>query len=411
MDSGTDGAMASVMPSTTPDATPGAIPGAGPGGVLRLAIVSHVVHYHHDGRLFAYGPYAREIDVWASLFPEVVIVSPLRHAPPPADAAPLGARNVAVRAFPESGGTSTAAKLWQAVRAPWLAWRLWRLLGDAHAIHVRCPGNVGLLGALVAPLRSRRLVAKYAGQWGGYAGEAATVRWQRWLLRSRWWHGPVTVYGRQPGDPAHIVPFFTASFTPQQLARAQRAASARAAVPVPPYRVLFVGRLSAAKRAHVVLEAVAQLPASVVSACTIVGDGPERARLEAQAAGDPRVRFTGALPLDDVLTQYETHDVLVLVSETEGWPKVVHEARAFGLRVVTPHGEAGQTARPAGVPTATARPTATDVARAIAHAPPDGIAVSGNRGAAAYDLNALGNALLALLLRAWSDPRQVDFPE
>ncbi|MCA2994748.1 MAG: hypothetical protein ING97_07360, partial [Gemmatimonas sp.] len=86
---------------------PGARSAAGPGGVLRLAIVSHVVHYQHDGRLFAYGPYAREIDVWASLFPEVVIVSPLRHAPPPADAAPLGARNVAVRAFPESGGTST----------------------------------------------------------------------------------------------------------------------------------------------------------------------------------------------------------------------------------------------------------------------------------------------------------------
>jgi glycosyltransferase involved in cell wall biosynthesis len=367
--------------------------------VPRLAIVSHVVHYQHDGQLHAYGPYAREIDVWASLFPEVVIVSPLRHAPPPADAAPLAARNVVVRAFPESGGVSAAAKLWQAVRAPWLAWRLWRLLGDANAIHVRCPGNVGLLGALVAPLRSRRLVAKYAGQWGGYAGEAATVRWQRWLLRSRWWRGPVTVYGRHPSDPPHIVSFFTASFTGEQLARARRSAAARPPAPTPPYRVLFVGRLSAAKRAHVVLEAVAQLPATVVSACTIVGDGPERARLEAQGAGDPRVRFAGALPFADVLAQYEQHDVLVLVSETEGWPKVVHEAQAFGMRVVTRHDSAAGNARPAP-----ALFTAADVARAIACPPPHHAGAPGNGPTATYDLNALGKSLQALLSQLWSLP-------
>jgi hypothetical protein len=32
-----------------------------------LAIVSHVIPYCSEDRLFAYRPYAREIDVWADL--------------------------------------------------------------------------------------------------------------------------------------------------------------------------------------------------------------------------------------------------------------------------------------------------------------------------------------------------------
>jgi hypothetical protein len=32
-----------------------------------LVIVGHVVHYCSEGGLFAYGPYAPEIDVWADL--------------------------------------------------------------------------------------------------------------------------------------------------------------------------------------------------------------------------------------------------------------------------------------------------------------------------------------------------------
>jgi hypothetical protein len=44
---------------------------------------------------------------------------------------------------------------------------------SADAIHVRCPGN---LGVLLAPLFTRRLVAKYAGQWNGHHGERFALR-------------------------------------------------------------------------------------------------------------------------------------------------------------------------------------------------------------------------------------------
>jgi glycosyltransferase involved in cell wall biosynthesis len=68
--------------------------------------------------------------------------------------------------------------------------------------------------------------------------------------------------------------------------------------------------------------------------CTIAGEGPERANLEARSAElglTGHVRFTGGLSFDQILEQLERADILALVSETEGWPKAIVEAMAFGL--------------------------------------------------------------------------------
>jgi glycosyltransferase involved in cell wall biosynthesis len=43
------------------------------------------------------------------------------------------------------------------------------------------------------------------------------------------------------------------------------------------------------------------------------------------------VHFTGGMPFDSVLDHLEKAEVLVLVSETEGWPKAIAEGMAFGL--------------------------------------------------------------------------------
>jgi glycosyltransferase involved in cell wall biosynthesis len=99
--------------------------------------------------------------------------------------------------------------------------------------------------------------------------------------------------------------------------------------------VLFVGRLSAAKNVDVVIQAVARLnqPEKVMR-LRIVGDGPMRPQLQklalSVASGD-QVIFEGAVPQSRVLDFYEGAHVLVLASETEGWPKAIAEAMAFGL--------------------------------------------------------------------------------
>ena len=308
----------------------------GPGGEQvpeRLVVVSHVVHYRRGERVFAYAAYAREIDVWAELFDEVLIAAPCQDESPPADCAPLLRPNIRIMPQPETGGDTIWLKLKQVALTPYLVYRLGRAMRGADAIHVRCPGNLGLLGALVAPLAARCLVAKFAGSWAGYPEEPWSFRFQRWLLRSRWWRGPVTVYGEWPDQPDHIIPFFTSVMTGDQVAHA-RAASGRRAI-ASPLRVLFVGRLAPKKNVDVLISAVAQLRAKRVALeCVIIGDGVDRASLERQACElgvGEAVLFTGGLPFDQVQLWYQRADVLVLASDAEGWPKAIAEAMAYGL--------------------------------------------------------------------------------
>ena len=154
----------------------------------------------------------------------------------------------------------SSAKVWQLVSLPLQVWRLaCPAMREADAIHVRCPGNLGLLGAILAPKFSERLVAKYAGQWSGFPGEPWSSRLQRQLLATRF-SGPVTVYGRWPDQPAHIVPFFTSILT-GEAGSGGGAPRCLGRVPQNRLEVLYVGRLSRDKNVHVLLDSVADLRA------------------------------------------------------------------------------------------------------------------------------------------------------
>ncbi len=303
----------------------------------RLLVISSAIHYSYDGRLFSYAPYAREIDLWADIFPELIIAAPCRQSTPPPDCAPFSRRTISIIPQKETGGDSPGAKLKAMISLPALIIGLLRAMRRAGAIHVRCPGNLGLIGVVMAPIFSRSLVAKYAGQWTPYPGEPLTWRWQRALLKSRWWRGPVTVYGDWPDQPPHVVPFFTSSLDERQAERARIAAGRRIAGANgrKELRILYVGRLSAAKNINAVLDAVALLKSgSLKVECDIVGEGPERAKLEKQAEDlriSDHVNFAGGVDFDQALDFYEKADALALISETEGWPKAIAEAMAFGL--------------------------------------------------------------------------------
>jgi glycosyltransferase involved in cell wall biosynthesis len=300
---------------------------------MRLLIVSHVVHYRFEGRLFAYGPYAREIDLWADLFRYVVIASPLRNERPPGDCLQFTRSNISVAHQTQAGGDSFDAKLGLIVALPRMILTLLRAMARADAIHVRCPGNLGLLGVIFAPLFRVPLVAKYAAQWNPAINEPWSAKFQKFVLRSRWWKGPVTVYGKWPNQPQHVIPFFTSLLTEEQMTRARRASGRERTTDS--LKVLYTGRLSKSKHVDSVLRAVATARAVGCSVeCTVIGQGPERPALESLAANlniSEYVEFTGGIPFEQVTDQLERADVLVLISETEGWPKSIAEGMAFGL--------------------------------------------------------------------------------
>jgi len=103
-----------------------------------------------------------------------------------------------------------------------------------------------------------------------------------------------------------------------------------------PAQLLTVGRLIQQKRHDILLQVAALLRDTGQNFhLTLVGDGPLRATLEAQAADlglQGRVTFAGST--ENVLPYYHASHILLLTSDYEGTPNVVIEGLACGLPVV-----------------------------------------------------------------------------
>ncbi len=106
-----------------------------------------------------------------------------------------------------------------------------------------------------------------------------------------------------------------------------------------PPHLTFVGRLAAVKGVPVLLEALSFLKGELPRLRgTLIGDGPERARLE-QDAADLGLRdvvdFAGYRSQSEVARALKVTDALVLPSFAEGVPVVLMEAMAAGRPVIT----------------------------------------------------------------------------
>lgn len=96
--------------------------------------------------------------------------------------------------------------------------------------------------------------------------------------------------------------------------------------------MLSVGRLMSSKRHDVAIEAAAQAHREL----RVIGEGPERERLISLATAlGANVRFLGGLTQAQLRGEYRTAGVLVHTSETGSLDKVVLEALACGLPVIT----------------------------------------------------------------------------
>jgi len=102
--------------------------------------------------------------------------------------------------------------------------------------------------------------------------------------------------------------------------------------------ILYVGRLEPVKGVRYLISAMTRVHEAIPDArLVIIGDGTERAMLEALSAKlglHTCVQFGGEVPHGEVLSFMEQADVFVLPSLSEGFPMVIVEALSCGLPVV-----------------------------------------------------------------------------
>jgi colanic acid/amylovoran biosynthesis glycosyltransferase len=106
----------------------------------------------------------------------------------------------------------------------------------------------------------------------------------------------------------------------------------------PGRRLLYVGRLADVKGLPILLESLATVQRSHPDVeLTVVGDGPDRARLEAMTAKlglQTNVKFLGYQSQANVREFMQQTDMFVMSSFAEGVPVVLMEAMAAGVPVI-----------------------------------------------------------------------------
>jgi len=98
--------------------------------------------------------------------------------------------------------------------------------------------------------------------------------------------------------------------------------------------LVFAGRLTRQKALDTALDAIARVPEADL---LVIGDGPDRARLELHASRlglNGRVRFVGSVPRAEVLQALAAAQALVISSDWENFPHTAVEALALGTPLI-----------------------------------------------------------------------------
>lgn len=207
------------------------------------------------------------------------------------------------------------------VVAHWAVPCAWPVAGASRAeLHVVSHGgDVRLLLGLPAALRERlvRAIATRARQWR-FVSDALRDNLAASVTRA-------TRDALEAIESVHPAAIELPDVSGAIARRRRNLAGARVAV--------SVGRLVPGKRVDRAIEHVAR--ARDVDALVVVGDGPERRKLEALArARGVDARFVGLVPRTDALAWMGAANHVLFTSEAEGASTVLRECEALGTKVV-----------------------------------------------------------------------------
>ncbi len=303
--------------------------------MTKFAVITHVIHRLHDGRHYAYGPYVKEMNLWLKYTDEFILVAPESGEKPSAIDLPYSKIPDHYR-VPAFNITSIREAVKTVFKLPLVFYKTWLAMRRADHIHLRLPGNMGLIGSLLQILFPHKpKTVKYAGNWDPSSKQPWSYRLQQKVVSNPRWtkNAKVLVYGQWPGRTQNIVPFFTASYSESEI---EEIPEKRPELPV---RLIFAGALIPGKQPLVALKVLHELLRRNIDAeMHFYGDGAQRIILEdyiKQNGLEKKAFLHGKQNAETLKNAYRKSHFLVFPSLSEGWPKVVMEAMTWKCLPVT----------------------------------------------------------------------------
>ncbi|MFD0977959.1 glycosyltransferase family 4 protein [Salinimicrobium gaetbulicola] len=304
---------------------------------MLFSIFTHVEHLKKNKHYLAYSPYVREMNLWLKHVDRVKVVAPYSEMELNG-AAEYEHSEFYFSEIPGFNLLSLKGVFLSFFKIPFIGWKLIENMKRADHIHLRCPGNIGLIACICQIFfPNKPKTAKYAGNWDPNAKQPWSYRLQKWILKNPFLTRNMTVlvYGDWPGQTANIKPFFTASFSENEIKQIREKTFSTT------FTFLFVGNLVPGKRPIEAIQLVHGLKESGSRVnLEIYGHGPERDNLESYCRennlqGD--VKFHGNRSLEELKAAYQNAHFVILPSRSEGWPKALAEGMFFGcIPIATP---------------------------------------------------------------------------
>lgn len=303
---------------------------------MKLLIISHTPHYLKDGKVVGWGSTVKEIDQLASLFTEVIHIAPVHVGEPPESSLPYQNPKIRLALVKPAGGESWSEKISYLWRLPPWFTAMKREIEIADMVHIRCPAGISLIGLLVYTFfgKEKCCWVKYAGNWQPEAKDPLSYEFQRVLLKRNFHRGVVTVNGKWDGQPNHVISFVNPSFLKSDWQKAQ--ISTKNKYLTTPLELIFVGRVEEEKGVGRLIQIADGLKKLGIDFhINVIGDGPRRSIYEKRVIETGMAdcfSFLGWKSRMELAVYYKNaHFILLPSTASEGWPKVLSEAMAYGV--------------------------------------------------------------------------------
>ena len=112
-------------------------------------IIGHALHKVDGDKLLSYAPYVREMNLWLKFAGQVTVVAPLSEDNVNALDLSYEHENITLTRIPSVNLINIKGILHSLIVLPAIFYIIFREMGKATHIHLRCPGNIGLIGCFV----------------------------------------------------------------------------------------------------------------------------------------------------------------------------------------------------------------------------------------------------------------------
>ncbi|TDW47166.1 glycosyltransferase involved in cell wall biosynthesis [Flavobacterium sp. 270] len=298
---------------------------------MRLLIVSNAPLIFKDKSPYAYAPYVNELIILKKFSDKIDFCCPVWE----------NDRGLLISKFPFEIHhnfkliDSNLNSFKQVIRSVFYSFYnvivLFSAMKNAEHIHLRCPGNIGLIACLVQVLFPGKIkTAKYAGNWDPKSKQPWSYRLQKYILNNTFMtkNMQVLVYGEWPHQSKNIKSFFTATYSESQIENIQEANFSSG------LKFIFVGSLVAGKEplyAIKIVEKLAEKGHNVM--LDLYGGGIERISLEKYIQDNKLNKYVvlkGNQNQETIKQAYKESHFVILPSKSEGWPKAIAEGMFWG---------------------------------------------------------------------------------